>query len=400
MPSEEEFHRQVRDALHHLYDYPYLEEHPLALRYCSELKGQGPRRAHRFNRLLLESIEELNPPGAAAADSSRVRYYNLLVYRFVEERPLPEILRALGYSRSQYFREQQRAIRMLASALWPRLSPQPPAPPAPASLLDAEADRVLVQREAVDPAEVMQGVLDMVAPLAAQHGVSLSSDPAPAALPTVYGSRTLLRQVLLRALSHLISQPGTQSIRIRMGREGRRLSTELVTAPSPSGRQPGAEAQPEPELEPVRRLVEMMGGRWQGVRRETGEPACSFDLPLDPSRLLLVIDDNEGIMAAFQGYVAGYGYEVVSAQTGAEALRLARESNPSAITLDIMMPSQDGWEILQALKDDPLTRPIPVIICSVLEDPQLARSLGAAAYLQKPISQADLLGALERLSGA
>lgn len=132
MPSGEELHRQVRDALHHLYDYPYLEEHPLVLRYCLEVRGHGPGRAHRFSRLLLESIEELNLPGAAAADTARVRYYNLLVYRFVEQRPLPEVLRKLACSRSHYFREQQRAIWMLASALWPKLALQQPASPTPA----------------------------------------------------------------------------------------------------------------------------------------------------------------------------------------------------------------------------------------------------------------------------
>ena len=79
--------------------------------------------------------------------------------------------------------------------------------------------------------------------------------------------------------------------------------------------------------------------------------------------------------------------------------RLAREVLPAAITLDIMMPNQDGWEILQALKSDPATRSIPVIICSVLEDPELAHSLGAAAYLQKPISQAALLDVLGELPG-
>jgi CheY-like chemotaxis protein len=63
-----------------------------------------------------------------------------------------------------------------------------------------------------------------------------------------------------------------------------------------------------------------------------------------------------------------------------------------------MMPTQDGWEILQALKNDPATQHVPVIICSVLDDPELARSLGAVAYLHKPVTQADLLSVLTTLS--
>jgi CheY-like chemotaxis protein len=217
-------------------------------------------------------------------------------------------------------------------------------------------------------------------------------------LPAIYGSRTVLRQVLLRALSSLISRPGARRIRIRMCREGRRLAAVLTATLGKPTHWPG-EAAGRPELEPVRRLVEMMGGRWQGVHLGPEELECRFDFPADTPRVLLAIDDNEGIIVVFQGYLAGYGYSVVGTRSGAEALKLARQLSPTAITLDIMMPSQDGWEILQALKDDPVTRSIPVIICSVLEDPQLARSLGAAAYLQKPVSQADLLSALNRLAG-
>ena len=400
MASQDEFRQQVRDALHHLYDYPYLESHPLALRHWPEMRRGGPSRAHRFNRLLLESIEELNPPGEGAADTSRARFYSLLVYRYVEERPLPDILRELGCSRSQFFREQQKAITMLASVLREKLLQQPVVPPGSGSLLNAEAERVLARREAVDPAEVVQGVLEVVKHLAEQYDVTLTRDLAPG-LPSIYGSRTLLRQVLLKGLSNLISQPGTRKICIRMRCERQRLITELITKPGLLGyRLDGATVHRELDLEPVRRLVEMMGGHWQGVKVGPEACTCSFDFLVDSKKVLLVIEDNEGLIRAFQGYLTSYGYLVIGATTGDEALKLAREISPAAITLDIMMPTQDGWEILQALKSDPVTRSIPVIICSVLEDPELARSLGAVAYLQKPISQADLLDVLSRLPDA
>jgi len=399
MPNRDEFRQQVRDVLHRLYDYAYLERHPLAKRRWPEVRRGGPSRAHRFNRLVLESIEELNPPGEGTTDTSHARFYSLLVYRYVEERPLPEVLRKLGCSRSQFFREQQKAITMLASVLREKLSPQAPAPAGVETLLDAEAERVLAQREAVDPTEVVQGVLDVVAHLAEQTGVAVTSDLAPG-LPSITVSRTLLRQVLLRALSTLIAQPGSQRVCIRMWCEGQRMVTELsAEAGRPSHRPGEVGTHHEADLEPVRRLVEMVGGTWQGVTVGPEGCRCRFDVPVDGKKVLLAIEDNEGIVRVFQGYLATYGYVVMGATSGDEALRLAREVSPIAITLDIMMPTQDGWEILQVLKSDPATRSIPVIICSVLEDPQLARSLGAAAYLQKPISQADLLDALSRLPG-
>jgi Amt family ammonium transporter len=61
------------------------------------------------------------------------------------------------------------------------------------------------------------------------------------------------------------------------------------------------------------------------------------------------------------------------------------------------MPTMDGWEILQALQANPETRDIPVIVCSVWDEPELAYSLGATYFLKKPISQRDLWAALARL---
>jgi CheY-like chemotaxis protein len=399
MFSQDEFREQARDALHHLYDYPYLESHPLALRCWPEVRRGGPSRAHRFNRLLLESIEELNPPGEVAADTSHVRFYSLLVYRYVEEWPLLDIMRKLGYSRSQYFREQQKAITMLASVLRERLLQEAPLPTELDNLLDAEAERVLVQREAVDPIEVIQGVLEAVNPLAKQHGVALGQDFGPR-LPPIYGSRTLLRQVFLKALSNLIIRPGAQRVYIKMCHERQKVTAELIIEPGIPGFRPGDVGDRRvPNMDAVQRLVEMAGGHWQGLELGPEGCTCRFDFPADSQRVLLVVEDNEAVIRAFRRYLAGYNYQVIGATTGAEALRLAREASPAVITLDVMMPDQDGWEILQLLKNDPTTQHIPVIICSVLEDPELAHSLGAIAYLRKPVTQADLLSALNNLPG-
>ena len=172
---------------------------------------------------------------------------------------------------------------------------------------------------------------------------------------------------------------------------------ELTAESRPSGDQDKTEDSRECGLEHVRRLVEMMGGNWQGVEARSGSCTCRFDFPAHGQKVLLVVEDNEAVIRAFRRYLTGYDYQVIGTTAGAETIRLAREMSPTTITLDVMMPTQDGWEVLQALKSDPLTRHIPVIICSVLEDPELARSLGATAYLRKPVTQSDLLAALDGL---
>ena len=82
---------------------------------------------------------------------------------------------------------------------------------------------------------------------------------------------------------------------------------------------------------------------------------------------------------------------------GAEAIGAARELRPAVITLDMVMPSLEGWTVLAALRDDPRTRDIPVVVASIVDDRELAMSLGAADYVAKPFPVDDLLGAIERL---
>jgi CheY-like chemotaxis protein len=152
-------------------------------------------------------------------------------------------------------------------------------------------------------------------------------------------------------------------------------------------------------MEPVRHLVESMNGEWQAFVWNADGYNCRFDLPVGTDKVLLIVDDNEAVSQAFRRYLAEYRYQVIGATNGPDALRLARELSPALITLDVMIPNQDGWEILHALKRDPTTQQIPVVICSVLEDPRLARSLGAVTYLRKPVGQADLLAVLTQVLG-
>ena len=90
------------------------------------------------------------------------------------------------------------------------------------------------------------------------------------------------------------------------------------------------------------------------------------------------------------------GFRVQYASGGEEGLRLARRLRPDAITLDVMMPSMDGWAVLAALKSDPELADIPVIMVTIVDDKNLAYSLGAAAYLTKPIHRKRLAAILDR----
>jgi CheY-like chemotaxis protein len=76
----------------------------------------------------------------------------------------------------------------------------------------------------------------------------------------------------------------------------------------------------------------------------------------------------------------------------------AKESSPFAITLDIMMPEKDGWQVMRDLKNDPETRDIPIVICSILENQEQGFSMGATDYLVKPFLQDDMINTINRIN--
>ncbi|MBI1917277.1 MAG: PAS domain S-box protein [Planctomycetes bacterium] len=117
---------------------------------------------------------------------------------------------------------------------------------------------------------------------------------------------------------------------------------------------------------------------------------------------VLVVDDDPAVRDLMQRYLDREGFRVVAAANGHEGLRLARQLRPAAITLDVLMPGMDGWDVLTALKADPGTADIPVIMLTIADDRNLGHALGAAEYMTKPIDRDRLTGLLRqyRTNGA
>jgi len=112
--------------------------------------------------------------------------------------------------------------------------------------------------------------------------------------------------------------------------------------------------------------------------------------------LILAVDDDPAVLDLLTRNLNREGYAVRTASNGRDALTLAKELKPRLITLDVMMPSMDGWSVLTALKADPDTRDIPVVMVSIIEDRQLGFTLGAADYLTKPVDRARLADILAK----
>src|SRR5207245_11694951 len=114
--------------------------------------------------------------------------------------------------------------------------------------------------------------------------------------------------------------------------------------------------------------------------------------------LVLVVDDDVQSANLLRAYLTRGGYRSHVAADGLEVLEIARRLQPVAITLDILLPHVDGWELLRSLKADETTRDIPVVITTVVDDEQLGYALGAADYFVKPVERQALLARLDALT--
>jgi CheY-like chemotaxis protein/signal transduction histidine kinase/HAMP domain-containing protein len=113
--------------------------------------------------------------------------------------------------------------------------------------------------------------------------------------------------------------------------------------------------------------------------------------------ILLIVEDDPHYTRVLCDLAHDRGFKVLAASRGAEALALAREFRPSAISLDVFLPDMLGWTVLNHLKQDPATRHIPVQILTNDEDRQHGLSRGAFAFLTKPTTSEDLQNAFSRM---
>ena len=138
----------------------------------------------------------------------------------------------------------------------------------------------------------------------------------------------------------------------------------------------------------------------QSDATDTQTPPPTSALPKNPDRTVLIIDDDPEACEIISRHLTRSGYETVVATSGQQGLKLAREIQPCAITLDVMMPEMDGWSVLAELKADSTLSDIPVVMVSMLDDKTAGYTLGATSYLTKPVDRDALIAAINRHHGA
>jgi DNA-binding response OmpR family regulator len=112
--------------------------------------------------------------------------------------------------------------------------------------------------------------------------------------------------------------------------------------------------------------------------------------------LVLIVEDEPGASELLMNYLANSQFDTAAAANAGEALKLALDLLPDAITLDLLIPGGKGWKVLSEIRRHPETSRTPVIVVSVLEERERAMQMGAAEYLMKPVSRDVLVAAVER----
>ena len=415
MNEQAQFEKQAHDALVHLYDLPYLQDHPIARSLVGLGGSESPGRVLR--RILLESIQDLKPPPELPSGSGAAERYQFLYLRYVKGHSVEQIARELALSERQLYRKQREGLEAVASTLAERIerlraAAVPAGPTASAGndvgadTVESEADRLGAARAAAptDLAQVLRSALATIGNLTRAESRRINLD-IPHGLPPVAADRVSLRQAILGLLLYAgessEGRPMEVALRASDGRVLLRIRIPNVTLPT-GGDGAGEQLDEDSNLEVGRRLIRLQRGdvTVENSRERTtangGRTAVIVvSLPIARPRTILIVDDNTDTLQLFTRYLEAQAHRVLTATSGEMALRISAEQRPDAVVLDVMLPSADGYEVLQALRGNPETASMPVIVCTVLKQRELALSVGATGFLAKPATQGALLDALE-----
>jgi PAS domain S-box-containing protein len=292
-----------------------------------------------------------------------------------------------------------------------------------------EAGKMELAIEEINILDTINSVMSTAIGLVKDKPVRLEKEIA-GNVPAVRGDAMRIRQVLLNLIANAakFTEEGVITIEAKPHTTSTGLQEVLIsvhdTGPgiAPEDQSKLFQAFSQVDSSPTRksggtglglsicqRLVELHGGRI-GVHSVVNEGSTFyFTIPVyhqealqengKEGKVILCIDDDQQIINLYERYLKPQGYQVVPLMNPVNAKDTIKRLKPYAVTLDIMMPGIDGWQVLAEIKSDPEIREVPVIICSIVEEEEKGFSLGASDYLVKPILQDELLVSLNRLNG-
>jgi CheY-like chemotaxis protein len=399
-PQSQRFVDELERALRHLYNPVELRRSPLLPMLALE---HVERPALALQELLIEAIASLRPAMNVPVQASAWRFYHILNQRYVEQFGQQDIADSLALSPRQLRRLHPQALQSLADIIMirhrPDLGPRPGAFDPDSSVLSRESELERLQQtmpdESVHVAGLAGTVLEMIRPMAESRSIHLAY--AAVADPLVAAPSTAIRSALLTVISAIIPHTVAQStLRVTVQRIENWACICLQALLS----QPlqGIRTGQSESLSMARDLISLSGGLLDiegNGDSDEGNATITIRLPVSRQVSVLLIDDNEDALRLYERYLSGSRYRATGIRDPRQALQTVRETAPDIIVLDLMLPGMDGWELLGHLRAQSETRHVPIIVCTILPQEDLALALGAAALVRKPVSRAAFLAALD-----
>lgn len=408
-PDSANFEALVHDALAHLYDQVFLQRSPLLTMLGQPTYGGGVA----LHRLLIETVEGLKPPHNVCPDSMAWKTYRTLFLRYVRALSAGGVAAELGLSTRQAQRVHSAALETVAEVLRRRcrdsgpdgsaLSSEPlPAMEDDASSLDNAIASILAEDHGeLEPlAAILRGAWVTLAPILDRRGVAVNL-AVDDSLRQRSAPRVLTRQAIVELCLAVLDLHATPCLHLLAEPKEDGALLTIASFDDASRRVTSRELRWDDRRVSVAcRILEAVGGAVCILGSEQPENGLGprmrveVTLPLARARTVLVVEDNPQVIQLFRRYLSGSRFQIVSVHDPDEALRVVQDVHPDVISLDVMMPHRDGWELLQAIKVHPLSRGTPVVVCSVLRERDLALALGASEFITKPVTQSALLAAL------
>jgi CheY-like chemotaxis protein len=397
-----EFQNDVKDILNHLSDPAYLENHNLISLFYTGDEAPLTTRMHAVRETFQKSINFLQPPEGTPSNATEWRCYKILNFRYFQLKEWHVIEEELGLSQRQVQRDLKKGMDALISILWDHyvsqnqgidqidLANEEMIETYDQELIKEELKNWEISYDLINLSQILEQALQLCKSLLkTEFHERVDMGDVDGNL-NVMVDQVLTKQGLYKVFSMIGEGPEKLKVQVKTRKVNDFFYEISFSFNSLNVR--------TIEHWSIAQLFFTIQGLRHHISEKDGITGISVILPVKKQISCLVIDDVESVRRLIERMLGSYGIQVFGADNYNNALNLIQLVKPDFILLDILMPKMDGWQMIKNLKSSPDTMEIPVIICSVLFEPELSQAVKAAAYIRKPINRLELIKTLQDLN--
>lgn len=402
MEFREQFIKSLQNTLNHLADPKKLLASPMVDFF--QLSSR-PYKILALQNILIDAIKNLQPPPDSPPTSKAWRQYESLYYRYIAGFSQREVAEQLNIGVRHLQREQNGGLELLADSLIRQFNIKE----SPLDYQSFNSNSSIVIEEDTEfswlkdysnnnPTVIQQeltNIFETVSIIANDHNVQINMNNYEN-LPDIAIHPVVFNQIMLNLLTAgiIIAKNGWISMAVFPAEDG--ICFEFQTGNFTNNPIDSLNKQTV-KITMAQRLLSIYGGKLE-VTETFSLLTCTVTIPIFDRQIILVIDDNPDTLQLFERYCSNTRYQFISCPDPSDVINLAIEQSPDIIIIDVMMPRIDGWQIMSRLRMHPMIGSTPIIICTILPLQELALSLGATAYIQKPVNRQEFLKMLEKIS--